>query len=123
MPYRSVWWTLGWLLVAVVAYLSLTSQPPDTGVENGDKYGHLLAYLSLMAWWGQLSPHRNRLLLLFILMGALLEGIQGLIPERQTSLADLVANSSGALLGWLATRTWPAWLPALAGRLATRQSP
>jgi len=85
----------------------------DTGVDNGDKLGHLLAYFSLMAWWGQLDPRRGRLLGLFLLLGLLLECLQGLIPERQPSSLDMLANAAGAGLGWLATRAWPDWLARL----------
>jgi VanZ family protein len=123
MHYRPVWLIAGWLLLALVVYLSLTGNPPDTGIQSGDKVGHLLAYLTLMVWWGQLSSWHGRLLLAFIVLGALLEGLQGLTPERQPSLLDMVANASGALLGWLASRQWPAWLAALDRRLMPQRTP
>ncbi|MCP5279782.1 MAG: VanZ family protein [Thiobacillus sp.] len=118
MNCRTCWLALGWLLVAAVCWLSLTPRPVESGIDQGDKVGHVLAYLSLMAWWGQLHPRTNRLLLLFVLMGAGLEVIQGLTPERQPSFLDLLANTAGALLGWVATRTWPGWLRGLERRLA-----
>ncbi|MEW5770554.1 MAG: VanZ family protein [Pseudomonadota bacterium] len=114
MPYRTYWLGLGWGLILAVTYLSLTASPIDTGVDNGDKAGHLLAYFSLMAWWGQLDRRVNALLILFLAMGAGLELLQGLIPGREPSLLDMAANAGGALLGWLATRAWPSWLPAAA---------
>ncbi|MEW6677543.1 MAG: VanZ family protein [Pseudomonadota bacterium] len=123
MRYRTLWLICGWLLVAAVVYLSLTGNPPDTGIRSGDKLGHLLAYLSLMAWWGQLSSRHGRLLVVFIAMGALLEGLQSLTPVRQPGLLDMAANASGALLGWMASRRWPAWLPALESRLIPLRVP
>lgn len=113
MSYRPYWLALGWLLVAAVCWLSLTPSPVETGIDQGDKIGHLLAYFSLMAWWGQLDPRRGRLLVLFLFMGLLLEGLQGLTPTRQPSGLDMLANAAGAGLGWLATRTWPDWLARL----------
>jgi VanZ family protein len=113
MTYRPYWLGLGWMLVGVVCWLSLTPNPVDTGMDQGDKIGHLSAYLVLMTWWGQLDPRRNRLVLGFILMGMALEGLQGLTPHRQPDLLDMLANSAGALLGWLLTRTWPDWLQRL----------
>lgn len=110
---------LGWVLVAEVCWLSLAPNPMDTGIDNGDKVGHLLAYLALMTWWGQLDPRSNRLLLLFLCMGAGLELLQGLTPLRQPSVMDMLANASGAMLGWLATRAWPKWLMRLKPRRAT----
>lgn len=118
MAFRPYWLALGWLLAAAVCWFSLTPSPMESGIDQGDKLGHLLAYFSLMAWWGQLHGRRGWLLLLFLAMGATLEGLQGLTPQRQPDLADLLANATGATLGWLATRRWPAWLPALEARLA-----
>lgn len=118
MAYRPLWLALGWLLVAAVWWVSLTPSPVETGIDQGDKIGHLLAYFCLMAWWGQLDPRHLRLLGLFMLMGLLLEGLQGLSPVRQPSLPDLFANATGALLGWLATRAWPQWLMRLEPRRA-----
>ena len=119
MTHRPYWLTLGWALVAAVCWLSLTPSPVDTGIDNGDKVGHLLAYLGLMTWWGQLDSRSNRLLFLFLLMGAGLELLQGLTPTRQPSLMDLLANVSGALLGWLATRAHPHWLTGLEKRFVS----
>ncbi|HNQ03622.1 MAG TPA: VanZ family protein [Thiobacillaceae bacterium] len=116
MGLRPCWLALGWLLVAAVCWLSLTTQPPDLGEQDGDKLGHLLAYFSLMAWWGQLDVRRNLLLGLFLLLGLMLEGLQGLIPMRQPSGLDMLANATGAGLGWLITRAWPDWLPRLERR-------
>jgi len=109
---------IGWLLVAVVCWFSLTPSPPDSGLHQGDKMGHLLAYLALMTWWGQLDGRRHRLLLIFVVMGMALEGLQGLTPSREPSFMDMAANGLGALLGWLASRAWPDWLARLESRRA-----
>jgi VanZ family protein len=119
MTLRPYWLALGWAMVAAVCWLSLASAPLDTGIDHGDKVGHLLAYLGLMAWWGQLDSRSGRLLLLFLCMGAGLEGLQGLTPMRQPSLMDMLANASGAILGWLTAHTHPHWLADLERRFVS----
>lgn len=118
MNRRPYWLALGWALLAAVCWLSLAPHGVESGLEHGDKLGHFLAYLALMAWWGQLDARRDRLLGLFLLLGAALEALQGLTPSREPSLADMLANAAGAGLGWLATRAWPRWLMGLERRLA-----
>ena len=113
MRLRPFWLALGWLLVALVCWLSLTPQGVDLGENNADKVGHLLAYFTLMTWWGQLDQRSNRLLLLFLLMGFVLEVLQGFTPTREPSALDMLANAGGAVLGWLATRFRPRWLADL----------
>jgi len=47
-----------------------------------------------------------------------IELLQGLPPARQPDLLDVLANSGGVLLGWLAARL----LPNLPERLAARRA-
>ena len=103
-----IWASVGWLLVAVVIYLSLTAEPiPTPGVEFGDKIGHFLAYFSLMFWFSQLYHRRqhNVLLILFIGMGVALEIVQSYTGYRSFQYSDMLANSAGALVGWLLAKT------------------
>lgn len=120
MRFRNYWLALGTGGVALVVWLSLTPAPVDSGVDHGDKLGHLLAYAGLMGWWGQL--HRRWLLLfvLFVALGAAMELLQGLTPTREPSLADMLANTAGAALGWFVTRRRPRWLAGLDAHLARR---
>jgi len=65
--------------------------------------GHLSAYALLMWWFAQLR-HRNRyfrVAVLFLLMGAGLELLQGFIPDRSLSATDMIANFGGTMFGWL----------------------
>lgn len=50
---RALWLGAGWLGVALTIFLSLTPHVPDIGVEQGDKFEHLLAYGTLMLWFAQ----------------------------------------------------------------------
>lgn len=93
-------------MVAVVIWLSLTSKPPEIGIdfEYLDKVQHTLAYFVLMGWFVQIYHAANIRLLIaagLIVMGVGMEVLQGLGGVRYFEYADMVANSSGVLLGWL----------------------
>ncbi|WPL15769.1 putative integral membrane protein [Thiorhodovibrio winogradskyi] len=115
-PIRLKFWRgIAWLLVILVVVLSVlpTSVPP--GFDGGDKLQHLLAYAVLGFFFAVLYPRHQRLALLgLILLGALLEWVQGLLPVRVASLPDWLADALGVLLGiWLAqsrARALFAWL-------------
>ncbi len=58
---RKLWLSIGWLLVALVVYLSLSSDPPVmANDEKADVLAyvalHLLVYGVLMLWFLQLYP-------------------------------------------------------------------
>ena len=93
----------GWLWAAAIVFLSLTPSPPDTGVEHGDKLGHLLAYGLLMFWFCFLYRYRYTRLAYgigWIALGIALEFAQGATGYRSFEVADMAANSLGVLLGW-----------------------
>ena len=104
---------LGWLLVLVIVWLSLSPSPPTLDVTWGDKLGHLAAYGALMLWFSQLYPARNArrgCAAAFIAMGAGLEFAQAATGYRSFELLDMAANALGVLLAWgLATRMPSRW--------------
>ncbi len=104
---RNVWLALGWLWVAAVFYLSLTPHPPEpVSFSGSDKFEHALAYALLMLWFCQLYGERRvRLFLAFAAMGGVIEILQGLSGYRYFEYADMLANASGALIGWGLART------------------
>lgn len=109
------WLCVGWAMVLLVIYFSLTANPPQVPkFQFSDKLEHLLAYFILMGWFGQLYPALSQQIisaLSFVLMGILLEFIQGWSGYRMFDLLDMMANASGVLLGWWLTRRWCAgWL-------------
>ncbi|VAX13876.1 hypothetical protein MNBD_GAMMA24-1717 [hydrothermal vent metagenome] len=104
LKYTKLWLGLGALLIALIWYLSLMPNPPDTGIDNGDKIEHFLAYGLLMGWFAQiyiLPKPRLWLMLGFILMGVLLEVLQGMTEFRTYSYADMAANGGGVFIGLL----------------------
>lgn len=103
------WLTIGWLLVGLVVFLSLTSEPlTPIDFQLSDKFAHLLAYFTLQFWFAQLYPQTRQRAYWFVvllLLGVSIEGLQGLIPHRFMEWADLLANSLGLVLGWLLAST------------------
>jgi VanZ family protein len=101
---RRAWTYAGVALIVVVLYLSLTPFIVSLPGEQGDKFGHGLAYTALMFWFAHLVPGgdaRKRLALAFIGMGIAVECVQGLTTYRTFSIADMAANTLGVLLGWV----------------------
>lgn len=106
---RSLWLSIGYLLVTTVLYLSLTSKLP---IEMGslfdyeDKLYHALAYFILMAWFAQIYHQGNQriiIALIFTVMGLMVEYLQSLNPARYAEFGDMVANAAGVLLGFSLT--------------------
>ncbi len=115
---RTLWKAGGWLVIAAIIFLSLTSHPIEIDIPHGDKLNHMLAYSTLMAWWSQLqvsSLYRLRLALNFVALGIAMELAQSLTPHRQPDVYDALANNCGILLGWLAA---PPRVPNFYAKLA-----
>lgn len=104
---RTLWALAGWGLVAAIVWLSLTPQPPRVEALPSDKAHHLLAYFCLMYWFAQLHRRRWPLALACLTLGAGLEGLQGLTVYREASVLDMLANTAGVGLGWLAAWRLP----------------
>lgn len=96
-----VWLRIGWLLVALVVFLSLGPPGPEVPVRHFDKLGHGLAYLTITAWFGALYQGRRRLgyAMGFLVMGTMLEWIQGTTTYRAMDSADMIANALGVACG------------------------
>jgi VanZ family protein len=102
---RRLWWGIGWALVLLVICFSLAPKAPEVPGDPGNWSGHLIAYGTLGAWFARLlPPSRNRLYatLMLIAMGGLMEVLQGLSGYRTADPLDMLANTSGVLLGMLA---------------------
>ena len=102
---RRVWCAIGIGLVMLVIWLSLTPSPIEIPVEQGDKYGHMLAYATLMFWFAQIYPgQRVRMAwaVAFVALGIELEFLQRLTDYRTFEISDMVADAFGVCVGWLA---------------------
>lgn len=107
LHYRRLWWTLGLALVVFVVVMSLVPDPPKAlPVDKYNWGGHLLAYGTMMGWWTRLTPPgRARLILgvAFCLLGVSIEYAQRATGYRTFDVFDMVANSIGVFIGWLAS--------------------
>ncbi|HHI92123.1 MAG TPA: VanZ family protein [Gammaproteobacteria bacterium] len=105
-----LWVSVGWALVALVIYLSLSFNPPSIlEFTFADKLKHMFAYGVLMGWFGQLySARKSQLIwaLAFCLLGVTMEFAQGWGGHRFFDVVDMVANSIGVLLGWWLSNKW-----------------
>ena len=102
---RFLWLAIGYALVVLVVYLSLTSQPVDLelNLPYEDKFFHALAYFTLMAWFSQIYHdrfQRNMIAVVFVFMGVMLEYLQSFDPARYSEFGDMVANTIGVALGF-----------------------
>ena len=108
--FLKLWLAIGWVLILLVVFASLLPNPPEVvAFEQGDKLGHLVAYLSLMLWFANIYPGRNQQIslgVMFFAMGAVLECLQGLTGYRTFQYTDMVANGLGISLGWFLAKTW-----------------
>ena len=110
LRYRWFWMLIGYMLIVLLVYLSLTSNPVqiDTGLPYQDKLLHMLAYFSISFWFMQLyhiRPHVYFWLGFFLCLGFLMEYIQGFDSARSAEAADMVANALGIAAALLLSRT------------------
>ena len=105
LVYPRLWWALGGLWLLIIVYASVADLSlPQIDSQWGDKANHLLAYGFLMGWFGQLlksSRHWLFTAVALVLMGVLMEIIQGTLPHRWFDVKDAVANTVGVLLALL----------------------
>ena len=108
LRFKHLWLAIGCLLIVYVFYSSLRPDPIELDIDDFDKYAHTFAYFVLMGWFTQIYQQKKRVLILavgFVLMGILIEILQGFSGYRQFDYYDMLANSSGVLLGWLLSMT------------------
>jgi hypothetical protein len=120
MTLQRAWLMLGWFGVAAIIVVSLIPSPPTIDLESGDKVGHMLAYATVMAWFGQVyctSSGRWLTAMLLVCLGIALEFAQEWTGYRTFSYTDMAANSFGILLGWLLS---PPRIPHVLQRLSAR---
>ncbi len=109
LKFRFIWLSVGYVLVFVVVYLSITTSPiKNLGIPYQDKIFHALAYFSLMFWFAQIYHdkfQRNMIAIIFLFMGVLMEYIQSFELTRTADMADILANTVGVGLGFLLAQT------------------
>jgi len=96
-------------MVFLVCYFSLTTAPPKIDIQFKylDKLEHLFSYFVLMFWFAQLYQQnkiRIYYAVFFIFLGIMLEVLQGLGGVRFFEYADMLANTTGVVIGYVLTR-------------------
>jgi len=107
LAHARAWIAASTLLVAAVVYASLGPSVPAPDVDNFDKFGHLVAYAALAAWFGGLG------LGLEVLQHTMGRGRVGDPYDMAANLAGVVA---GLLLGLRLTGGWAAGFEAWLAR-------
>ena len=100
---QGLWLIIGWVLVLFSITVSLNSSGVPVISDNfNDKLIHMTGYAGLMLWFAQIyHVLRTRLIIavLLVLMGVVLEFIQGMGGIRVFEIADMVANTAGVVVG------------------------
>jgi len=92
------------LTVLVIALMPAPQPLIPTG---WDKSNHLLAFAVMAVLGCKAFPQRlDNMLLGLLAYGALIEILQSFTPTRSGEFVDLLADSFGILLGWIAVRLW-----------------
>lgn len=96
-------------MIFLVITISLAPSPEVmTSLPARDKIAHLLVYSILMLWFGCIYLPGRKYVFLglgLILLGVILEIIQGMTGYRYMEYKDMTFNSLGVFLGWLSART------------------
>jgi len=103
LKYIKTWFTLGLLWVAIIIVVSLDSSPPDlSSIRFGDKIVHSLSYFFLMFWFLQIIKAQAEIFTvsMLIVIGAVIEILQGVSGYRTFDVYDMLANSLGVWLAW-----------------------
>jgi len=117
LRFARAWLAVGWLLVIATFVVCLVpgQELPSTGIS--DKWEHTIAYGVLTLWFvGIYSRSRYlRVAGALVAMGIVIELLQGAMNlGRQCDYRDVIANSSGVLVGMLAALIglggWAKWV-------------
>ena len=90
------------IILVIITYYSLRL-PGDESLPTNDKVGHFLAYSALSFNLLLLCNSTKQKILgisFAIGYGLLMEFCQGLVPGRDPSVYDMIANSTGVLIGF-----------------------
>jgi hypothetical protein len=107
LPHGRILLFIGWVLIAAIVIGSLAPHVPSLGLGISDKLRHCLAYFILMSWFSGIYPRDRHALLAvaFVLMGAALELLQGLLTStREMDPGDFGMNLLGIAAAFVLAR-------------------
>jgi len=104
LNFRIFWLSLSWLWLFTIIVLSLISIPKTVtiSIPHIDKLEHAISYCILMFLFAQcysLKKTRIQYAVAFTCVGVLLEIFQSFTIDRFFEYADMVANTTGVILG------------------------
>lgn len=115
LRYSRLWFSMAYIMLAVVAIVSLMPAPDLMG--TSDKLLHLLTYAFMSAVFSTLVCRNMSLFKVvpgLILFGIVLEFLQGMTGYRYLEVNDMLANSVGVFAGLLVRLTpIPRWFRQL----------
>jgi VanZ family protein len=96
----------------MIAGVVVASLIPARAVEMilgglNDKLEHAAAYAGLMAWFGGMFRRAAQpwLAVALVVLGGVIELLQGLTPTRTPDVLDLAADTAGVLIGLVLSMT------------------
>jgi VanZ family protein len=99
---NNLWHAIAYLIILSIIVLSLIPHPEEiTHFTFSDKIQHIMAYAVSMFWFG-LCYRRDRLYkigIILLILGIVIEVIQGQTGYRTMSFYDVVANVTGIAIG------------------------
>ncbi len=108
----NLWQTIGYLIILSIIVLSLIPNPEEvTPFSASDKVLHVIAYAVSMFWFG-LCFRRGRLYvigIILLVLGIVIEIVQGQTGYREMSLYDIFANITGIVIGLLLSFSRLSW--------------
>ncbi len=104
------WTSLGLVYVIAVVCMSLAPESPTDVLHfpGFDKVLHFSVYTFMMLWFGQIYHERPVPFLIasaLVMLGILLEVLQGLGGYRMFDYTDIAANTIGVASGFCIART------------------
>lgn len=98
---RKIWQTILFSLLIFILFLATSPDPYPVPASDSDKVNHVLAFacLGVLACWSYPASRSTLLAGLLLAYGLGIELVQALLPHRDFSLLDLVADALGIGLG------------------------
>jgi VanZ family protein len=108
---KAAWYGGAAAIITAIIYLSVTSNPLQLHVAQGDKLGHIAAY-AVAAWWcaymARSRSTRWTIAACLIALGVALEFVQLHLGYRTFELKDMAADAMGVVIG---CGILPRWRP------------
>lgn len=99
---------IGGLYIGFIIIMSLTPTPVMAKYDptKQDILSHFSAYFIMMLWHAQIYPAKYfpHLAIIFILLGIVVEGLQGTMATREFQMVDMGFNALGVVFAWLISK-------------------